>query len=133
MRYRANGEGIHVHSVLGFPPLLPTQNYHHPPTLPTQSVQPKISLPIGPRTSLLLTSLMLSQQTLRLKLIAFSAESCGDELIISAENNTSRQGRLTTNGVLSRSAALLLLLLLLALPLCSFCPSKSERAHTHLL
>ncbi len=46
------------------------------------------SLPIGPRSSPLLTSLMLSQQTFRLK-ITFPAESCGYELIISAENNTS--------------------------------------------
>ena len=33
---------------------------------------------------------MLSQQTLRLEIIAFSAESCGDKSIISAENNTSQ-------------------------------------------
>ncbi len=77
--------------VLGFPPLPPTRNYHHPPTLPTQSLQTKKSLPIAPKTSPPLTSLLLSQQTFRLKIIAFSAEGCGDELIISAENNTSQR------------------------------------------
>ncbi len=46
------------------------------------------SLPIVPRTPPLLTSLMLSLQTFRLKIITFPAESCGDELIIKAENNT---------------------------------------------
>ena len=86
----AIGEGIHVLSVLGFPPLQSTRNYHHPPTLPTQSL--KNSLPIGPRNSpLTSTCLMLSQQTFRLKIIAFSAESCGDELKISVKNNTSQR------------------------------------------
>ncbi len=47
------------------------------------------SLPIGPRTSPPLTYLMLSRQTFRLKIITFLAENCGDELIISAENNPS--------------------------------------------
>ncbi len=79
--------------VLGFPPLPPTRNYHHPPTLPTQSLQPMNSRPIGPRTSPPLTSLILSQQTFRLKITTFPAESCGDELIISAENNTNRRRR----------------------------------------
>ncbi len=74
--------------VLGFPPLPPTRNYI--PTLPTESLQPMNSLPIGPRTSPSLTSLMSSRQTFRMKIIAFPAESCGDELKISAENNTSR-------------------------------------------
>ncbi len=87
-RLWAIGEEIHVLLVLGFPLLPFTLNYHHPPTLPTPSLQPEHSLPIGPRISPLLTSLMLSQQTLRLKLIAFSAESCGDVLVINAENNT---------------------------------------------
>ncbi len=80
--------------VLGFPqPLLPTRNYHHPPTLPTQSLQPMNSLSIGPRTSPPLTSLMLSRQTFRLKIITFPAESCGYELIISSENNANPDGR----------------------------------------
>ncbi len=46
------------------------------------------SLHIGPRTSPPLTSLMLSRQTFKLKIITFLAKSCGSELIISAENNT---------------------------------------------
>ncbi len=46
-------------------------------------------LPIGPRTSPPLTSLMLSRQTFRLKIMTFPAESWGDELILSAETNTS--------------------------------------------
>ncbi len=66
-----------------------TQNYHHPLTLPTQSLQLMNSLPIGPRTPPPLTSLMLSRQIFRLKIITFLTESCGDELLISAENNTS--------------------------------------------
>ena len=94
MRFQAIGDGIHVLLVLGFPPLPPNRNYNRPPTLSTQSLQLKNSLPIGPRTSPPLTSLMLSQQTFRLKIIAFSSESCGDELIISAENNTSPQSLL---------------------------------------
>ena len=60
----------------------------HHATLTTQYLQPMNSLPIDPRNSPPLTSLMLSQQTLRLKIITFLAESCGDELIISTENNT---------------------------------------------
>ena len=48
------------------------------------------SLPIGPRTSPPLISLTWSRQTIRLKIITFPAESCGDELIISAENNTNQ-------------------------------------------
>ncbi len=71
-----------------FPPLPPTRNYHHPPTLQTQSLQPMNSLHIGPRTSPPLTSLMLSRQTFRLKIITFPAESCGDKIIISTENYT---------------------------------------------
>ncbi len=67
---------------IGFSPLPPTRNYHHPPSLPTQSLQPLNFLPIGPRTSPLLTSLMLSHQTYRLKIISFLAESCGCELIV---------------------------------------------------
>ncbi len=49
------------------------------------------SLPIGPKPLPPLTSLMFSQQTFRLKIITFPAESCGYELIISAENNANRQ------------------------------------------
>ncbi len=49
-------------------------------------------LPIGPRTSPPLTSLTLGGQTIRLKIITFPTESCGDELIISAENNTNPIG-----------------------------------------
>ena len=58
----------------------------------TQSLQPMNSLPIGPRTSPPLTSLKLSQQTFRLKIITFPTESCVYiyELIISAGNNASR-------------------------------------------
>ena len=72
------------------PELPPTRNYHHTPTLPTHSLQPMNSLPIGLRTSPPLTSLMLSQQTFRLKKITFPAEGCGNELKTSAENNASR-------------------------------------------
>ncbi len=46
------------------------------------------SLPIGPRTSPPLASLMLSRQTFRPEIIPFPAESGGYELTISAENNT---------------------------------------------
>ncbi len=74
-------------SVLGFPPLPPTRKYHHFPTLPTQYLQPMNSLPIGSRTPPPLTSLMLSRQAFRLKIITLQAESCGYELIIGAEYN----------------------------------------------
>ena len=47
------------------------------------------SLPIGLRTPPPLIYLILSRQTFSLKIITFPAESCGYELIISAENNTS--------------------------------------------
>ena len=52
------------------------------------------SLPIGPRTSPPLTSLMLSRQTFRLKITTSLAESCGYELIISAEDNANPDGTL---------------------------------------
>ena len=51
------------------PELLP------PPSNPPNPIPPANELPIGPRTSPPLTSLMLRQQTFRLKLITFPAES----------------------------------------------------------
>ena len=51
--------------------VLPHPYHHHPPTLPTQSLQPVLSLPIGPGISTLLTSLTLSQKPLRLPIITF--------------------------------------------------------------
>ncbi len=60
------GREFYVLSVSGLPPIPPTRKYHHPATLLTQSLQPKNSLPNGPKTSPLLTSLMLSQKTFRL-------------------------------------------------------------------
>ena len=61
---------------------------HSHPSRTTTTLQPSQPNPSCPRTSPLLTSLTLSQQTIRLIIITFPAESCGTELIISAENNT---------------------------------------------
>ncbi len=63
-----------LHWVFPHSPL--TRNYHHPPTHPTQSsLQLEHSLPIGPGPSPPLTSLKLSQETLRLPIITFPAET----------------------------------------------------------